>query len=93
MRTQPKINGTRITNLFPARNAGPENNNECNSPRSAPSKETKLVAAREADGPFRSAEDLTRRVPSLSRQELARLAGVGALNSLAGVEHRRDAIW
>jgi error-prone DNA polymerase len=52
-----------------------------------------LVAAREADGPFRSAEDLTRRVPSLSRQELARLAGVGALNTLEGVEHRRDAIW
>ena len=52
-----------------------------------------LVAAREADGPFLSAEDLTQRVPSLTRQELARLAGGGALNSLDGIEHRRDAIW
>jgi error-prone DNA polymerase len=52
-----------------------------------------LVAAREADGPFVSADDLTQRVPSLTRQELARLAGVGALNSLDGIEHRRDAIW
>jgi hypothetical protein len=52
-----------------------------------------LVAAREADGPFRSAEDLAQRVPSLSRQELAQLAGVGALNNLDGIEHRRDAIW
>lgn len=52
-----------------------------------------LVATREADGPFRSAEDLTQRVPSFTRHELARLAGVGALNNLNGIEHRRDAIW
>src|ERR1700721_908649 len=32
-----------------------------------------LVAAREADGPFRSAEDLAQRVPSLLRQHTATL--------------------
>ena len=50
-----------------------------------------LVAERER-GPFRSVEDLVQRV-RLEKKELVRLAGVGALNSIEGVEHRRDALW
>ena len=42
---------------------------------------------------FRSVDDLVIRVPQLNRKELALLANVGALNSLDGVEHRRDALW
>src|ERR1700753_2937981 len=34
-----------------------------------------------------------RRVPSLNRRELTRLAQIGALNQLDGIEHRRDALW
>ena len=45
------------------------------------------------DGPFRSAEDLALRVPSLNRKELTLLAQIGALNQLDGIEHRRDALW
>lgn len=52
-----------------------------------------LVAARETHGPFRSIEDLSQRVPALSRKDLAQLARIGALNWLDGVEHRRDALW
>ncbi len=52
-----------------------------------------LVAARDANGPFRSVEDLGRRVPALNRGDLAQLARIGALNALDGVGHRRDAIW
>jgi error-prone DNA polymerase len=44
-------------------------------------------------GPFQSVEDLVMRVPSLNRKELTLIAGIGALNSLGGVEHRRDALW
>lgn len=52
-----------------------------------------IVAARERDGRFRSTEDLALRVPSLNRKELTILARVGALNSIDGVAHRRDALW
>lgn len=52
-----------------------------------------LVSARDQNGPFCSAEDLTLRVPSLNRKELTLLARVGALNSINGVHHRRDALW
>ncbi len=52
-----------------------------------------IMAAREQDGPFRSTEDLALRVPDLNPRELKQLARVGALNSLGGVEHRRDALW
>jgi error-prone DNA polymerase len=48
-----------------------------------------IVAAR----PFRSADDLTLRVPRLQRKELTLLARIGALNSLQGIDHRRDAVW
>jgi error-prone DNA polymerase len=49
--------------------------------------------SRQEHGLFQSAEDLTSRVPSLNRKELTLLARIGALNQLAGVEHRRDALW
>ena len=52
-----------------------------------------LVAARHTDGPFSGVEDLALRVPALNRSDLAQLARIGALNTLGGVEHRRDAIW
>jgi error-prone DNA polymerase len=51
-----------------------------------------IVAAR-AQGPFAAVDDLVLRVPLLNRKELALLANVGALNSLQGVVHRRDALW
>ena len=52
-----------------------------------------LVASRERYGNFRSAEDLAQRVPELNRRELTLLARIGALNSLDGIAHRRDALW
>jgi error-prone DNA polymerase len=52
-----------------------------------------IVAARAHDGAFASVEDLTLRVPSLNRKELTLLARIGALNSVDGIEHRRDALW
>jgi error-prone DNA polymerase len=52
-----------------------------------------IVASRNTDGPFWSAEDLALRVPALSRRELTRLAQIGALNRLEGIRHRRDALW
>jgi error-prone DNA polymerase len=53
----------------------------------------RLVASRTNEGAYQSTEDLVRRVPSLTRRELLRLAQVGALNRLDGVRHRRDALW
>ncbi|ACO34261.1 MULTISPECIES: error-prone DNA polymerase [Acidobacterium] len=52
-----------------------------------------LVRSRLQDGPFRSVEDVAQRVPFLNRKELKRLAEIGALNQLQGIEHRRDALW
>lgn len=52
-----------------------------------------LVAARRTDGPFRSADDLAQRVPSLAKKDLTRLAQIGALNQIDSIEHRRDALW
>jgi error-prone DNA polymerase len=45
--------------------------------------------------PFTSIEDLARRVPQLTRDNLATLAAIGALNHLSPVTklHRRDALW
>ena len=42
--------------------------------------------------PFTSVDDLALRVPELSKDELNRLAEIGALNSLDRL-HRRDALW
>ncbi len=50
-----------------------------------------IVTAR--SHPFQSIDDLTTRVPTLNRRDLAQLAAIGALNSLSGIAHRRDAIW
>lgn len=52
-----------------------------------------LLASRNLDGNFQSVDDLTRRVPELSRNELVLLAQIGALNSVGEVQHRRDALW
>ena len=52
-----------------------------------------IVAARQNQHKFRSAEDLAICVPWLSRRELTQLAQVGALNQLEGIRHRRDALW
>jgi error-prone DNA polymerase len=48
-----------------------------------------------AHAPFASVEDLARRVPQLSRDNLAILATIGALNNLSAAAklHRRDALW
>ncbi|MGA9530121.1 MAG: error-prone DNA polymerase, partial [Terriglobales bacterium] len=44
--------------------------------------------------PFISVEDLAHRVPQLSRDNLAVLASIGALNRLSHAKlHRRDALW
>jgi error-prone DNA polymerase len=53
-----------------------------------------LVRARER-GLLTSTEDLTRRVPELSRANLAMLASIGALNKISAETqlHRRDALW
>jgi error-prone DNA polymerase len=53
-----------------------------------------LVAERKLR-PFVSTEDLARRVPQLSRANLAMLARIGALNRISGQTqlHRRDALW
>src|SRR6202000_1239388 len=43
---------------------------------------------------FESIEELTRRVPELTKSNLRILAEVGALNKLGGTRfHRRDALW
>jgi error-prone DNA polymerase len=42
--------------------------------------------------PFTSIDDLALRVPELRKDEINRLAEIGALNSLNGI-HRRDALW
>jgi error-prone DNA polymerase len=51
-----------------------------------------IIREREARR-FSSVEDVALRVPVLNRKELALLARVGAMNSIDGVEHRRDALW
>jgi error-prone DNA polymerase len=58
-------------------------------PRSAAAE---LEAARQMRA-FASIEELARRVPLLSRANLATLAEIGALNSLGAGVHRRDALW
>lgn len=50
-----------------------------------------IVRERER-GAFRDIDDLARRVPELRKDEMNKLAEVGALNSLEA-SHRRDALW
>ena len=45
-----------------------------------------------AERPFTSVDDLVTRVPQIRKDELNRLAEIGALNSLDRL-HRRDALW
>jgi error-prone DNA polymerase len=52
-----------------------------------------IVIARRANGPFTSVDDLALRVPSLNKKEITLLANIGALNNVAGIGHRRDALW
>jgi error-prone DNA polymerase len=52
-----------------------------------------IVASRRADGAIRSVDDLAMRVSGLNRKEITLLANIGALNHVAGVSHRRDALW
>jgi error-prone DNA polymerase len=52
-----------------------------------------VVHARKNAGLFCSIEGLVARVPSVNPKELTKLASIGALNSLDGVAHRRDALW
>jgi error-prone DNA polymerase len=52
-----------------------------------------LVRERTLTGEFHSIDDLSLRVPELSRRDLVSLARIGALNSIGEVEHRRDALW
>ena len=52
-----------------------------------------ILAARERDGWFASVDELARRAAEVHRKELVLLAEIGALNSIAEVEHRRDALW
>jgi error-prone DNA polymerase len=53
-----------------------------------------IVAAR-AQRPFANIQDLVRRVPTISKEELRDLAEIGALNFIDGARrsHRRDALW
>jgi len=52
-----------------------------------------LMQSRREHGPFSSVEDLASRVPLLNPREFTLLANIGAMNSLQGVLHRRDALW
>jgi error-prone DNA polymerase len=52
-----------------------------------------LVQSRRRNGAFLSTEDLALRVPLLNKTELTILAHIGALNKIAGIAHRRDALW
>jgi error-prone DNA polymerase len=52
-----------------------------------------IEASRRSAGVYQSAEDLTARVPSITRKELTTLARIGALNTLNTIGHRRDALW
>ena len=46
-----------------------------------------------ANRPFQGIDDLRYRVPEISKDEMTALADLGALNTLGGNRHRRDALW
>jgi error-prone DNA polymerase len=52
----------------------------------------KAILQARAERPFTSVDDLALRVPSMRKDELNRLAEIGALNPLDKL-HRRDALW
>ena len=59
----------------------------------------KAIVAERGRSPFTSIADLSRRVPSLRKNELVMLADIGALNTIGNNNdlgfklHRRDALW
>ena len=53
----------------------------------------RAIAAERERASFTSIRDLVRRVPGLHKDALNRLAEIGALNSIEGTEHRREALW
>ena len=52
-----------------------------------------IAAARRDEKRFLSVDDLALRVPDLNKKEITLLANIGALNNVAGIGHRRDALW
>ncbi len=52
-----------------------------------------MVHTRLSQGSFHNTQDLTNRLPAINRKEMIQLARVGALNWIAGIQHRRDALW
>ena len=55
----------------------------------------RVIASERAIQPFRSIDDLKRRVPDIRKVELSALAEIGALNLIGDRQnsHRRDALW
>jgi error-prone DNA polymerase len=62
----------------------------------------KAIVQERTRAPFASIDDLAKRVPELRRDELVKLAQIGALNKITGAadvrtngrrRHRRDALW
>ncbi len=51
-----------------------------------------IVSEREKNGPYKSVEDLVRRVPMINKREIRSLSMAGALNFGLTV-HRREALW
>jgi error-prone DNA polymerase len=52
-----------------------------------------IVASRQDDGVYQSIDELVARISSLTPKEMTTLARIGALNSVEGIAHRRDALW
>ncbi len=52
-----------------------------------------IAESRRTHGPFTSVDDLILRVPAINKKEITLLANIGALNNVAGIGHRRDALW
>ena len=63
--------------------------------RGLPQPSAEALVQQRAHAPFAAVEDLAHRVPQLSRDNLAILATIGALNNLSADAklHRRDALW
>src|SRR5688500_16474318 len=54
----------------------------------------RAIGRERANGPFAVTDDLRQRVPELRKDELRKLAAVGALNFMqTPAAHRRDALW
>lgn len=51
-----------------------------------------IIAERDANGPFKSVDDLIDRVPSINKREIRALSNAGALN-FDNTVHRREALW